>query len=93
MISSTFAGTTPCDPAIICLRTRVTNASCLPSRLLWAKLVVAANGIGSHIKTRYQNYAIGETHTFSNNLLNDARFAFIRFGVGSAGYKRRPEYF
>ena len=44
------------------------------------------NGIGSHIKTRYQNYAIGETHTFSNNLLNDARFAFIRFGVGSLGY-------
>jgi hypothetical protein len=44
------------------------------------------NGIGSHIKTRYQNYAVGETHTFSNNLLNDARFAYIRFGVGTLGY-------
>ncbi len=41
------------------------------------------DGIGSNIKTRYQNYAIGETHTFSSNLLNDARFAFIRFGVGA----------
>ena len=44
------------------------------------------NGIGSHIKTRYQNYAVGETQTFSNNLLNDARFAYIRFGVGTLGY-------
>jgi hypothetical protein len=44
------------------------------------------NGIGSHIKTRYQNYAVGETHTFSSNLLNDARFAYIRFGVGTLGY-------
>jgi hypothetical protein len=44
------------------------------------------NGIGSHIKTRYQNYAVGETHTFNNNLLNDARFAFIRFGVNTLGY-------
>ena len=41
------------------------------------------NGIGSNIKTRYQNYAVGETHTFSGNLLNDARLAFIRFGVGA----------
>jgi hypothetical protein len=44
------------------------------------------NGIGSHIKTRYQNYAVGETHTFGSDLLNDARFAFIRFGVGTLGY-------
>jgi hypothetical protein len=43
------------------------------------------DGVGSNIKTRYQNYAIGETHTFSNNLLNDARFAYIRFGVGTLG--------
>jgi hypothetical protein len=43
------------------------------------------DGVGSHIKTRYQNYAVGETHTFNNNLLNDARFAFIRFGVGTLG--------
>jgi hypothetical protein len=43
------------------------------------------NGVGSNIKTRYQNYAVGETHTFSSNLLNDARFAFIRFGVGTLG--------
>ena len=41
------------------------------------------DGIGSNIKTRYQNYAVGETHTFSSNLLNDARFAYIRFGVGA----------
>ena len=43
------------------------------------------DGVGSNIKTRYQNYAVGETHTFSNNLLNDARFAYIRFGVGTLG--------
>jgi hypothetical protein len=43
------------------------------------------DGVGSNIKTRYQNYAIGETHTFSNNVLNDARFAYIRFGVGTLG--------
>jgi hypothetical protein len=37
------------------------------------------SGFGSNIPTRGQNYAIGYTHTFSTNMLNDLRGAFIRW--------------
>jgi hypothetical protein len=37
------------------------------------------SGFGSNIPTRSQNYAIGETHTFNSNTLNDFRVAFIRW--------------
>jgi hypothetical protein len=36
-------------------------------------------GYGSNIPTRSQNYAVGWTHTFNPSMLNDLRFAFIRW--------------
>jgi hypothetical protein len=44
---------------------------------------LAGGCCGGNQDTREQNYAIGYTHTFRNNLLNDLRFAFIRYGVHS----------
>jgi hypothetical protein len=38
---------------------------------------------GGNQNTREQNYAIGYTHTFGTNALNDLRSAFIRYGVHS----------
>jgi hypothetical protein len=38
---------------------------------------------GGNQNTREQNYAVGYTHTFGTNVLNDLRFAFIRYGVHS----------
>ncbi len=37
------------------------------------------SGFGSNIPTRSQNYALGWTHTFNPNMLNDLRVAFIRW--------------
>jgi hypothetical protein len=37
------------------------------------------SGFGSNIPTRGQNYAVGWTRTMNSNLLNDLRFAFIRW--------------
>jgi hypothetical protein len=36
-------------------------------------------GYGSNIPTRGQDYAMGLTHTFTSNMLNDLRVAFIRW--------------
>lgn len=44
---------------------------------------LAGGCCGGNQDTREQNYAIGYTHTFRTNLLNDLRFAFIRYGVHS----------
>lgn len=38
---------------------------------------------GGDMNMREQNHAIGYTHAFGSNLLNDARFAFIRYAVTS----------
>ena len=44
---------------------------------------LAGGCCGGNQDTREQNYAVGYTHTFHNTLLNDLRFAFIRYGVHS----------
>ena len=38
-------------------------------------------GFGSNINGREQSYAVGWTHTFGTNLLNDVRIAFIRWRI------------
>ena len=38
-------------------------------------------GFGSNINGREQSYAVGWTHSFGANLLNDARVAFIRWRI------------
>ena len=38
-------------------------------------------GFGSNINGREQSYAVGWTHAFGANLLNDARIAFIRWRI------------
>lgn len=39
-------------------------------------------GYGNHVPRRAQNLLAGHTHTFSPRLLNEARFAFHRVGMG-----------
>ena len=38
---------------------------------------------GGNMNMREQNHALGYTHTFGGNLLNDLRFAYIRYAVTS----------
>ena len=38
---------------------------------------------GGNMNMREQNHAIGYTHTFGSNMINDLRFAFIRYAVHS----------
>jgi hypothetical protein len=44
---------------------------------------LAGGCCGGNQNMREQNHAIGYTHTFGNTMLNDLRFAFIRYGVHS----------
>ena len=39
------------------------------------------SGLGSNINGREQSYAVGWTHAFGTNWLNDARIAFIRWRI------------
>ena len=40
-------------------------------------------GFGSNIDGKQQSYAVGEYHTFSTKLTNDARFAFLRWQINT----------
>jgi Carboxypeptidase regulatory-like domain/TonB dependent receptor len=44
---------------------------------------LAGGCCGGNINIREQNQAVGYTHTFSPNVLNDVRFSFIRYAVTS----------
>ena len=44
---------------------------------------LAGGCCGGNQNMREQNHAIGYTHTFNSNVLNDLRFAFIRYAVHS----------